>query len=421
MSNPSSVSPTDLDLVTLDVPRAGVPEIITTAAELDACCAALAAATGPVALDTERAAGFKYHPRAYLVQIRREGAGTFLIDPTCFASLAPVQSALLDAEWILHAADQDLPCLALEGMRPTRLWDTALAARLLGFERIGLGPLLEDEFAIHLAKEHSAADWSIRPLPTSYLAYAALDVELLIELRERQFEQLTQAGKLAWAEEEFEHLRLAPPTPAKLDPWRSVPKAHTIKDPRGLAILRELWTTRDELASAVDLTPGRIIPHHSLVAMAEQQVRTAEDVLSLKACRNSRVRENLDFIVDALDRAWQLPADELPAKRGPASPGSVGDPKLWRRKDPLATDLYDALRATVLRRAEELRVPQELLLRPADQRRVAWYAYEHYRRRAATPTAAEVAELIGRCGGRGWQAAQTAAEIAQALSEAAHS
>ena len=218
MSNPSSVSPADLDLVTLNVPRAGVPEIITTAAELDACCAALAAATGPVALDTERAAGFKYHPRAYLVQVRREGAGTFLIDPTCFASLAPVQAALLDAEWILHAADQDLPCLALEGMRPTRLWDTALAARLLGFERIGLGPLLEDEFAIHLAKEHSAADWSIRPLPTSYLAYAALDVELLIELRERQFEQLTQAGKLAWAEEEFEHLRLAPPTPAKLDP-----------------------------------------------------------------------------------------------------------------------------------------------------------------------------------------------------------
>ncbi|WP_371152288.1 HRDC domain-containing protein [Buchananella felis] len=413
MSNP-------LEILPLTEPREGIPALITTQKELEECAAALKEGTGPVAIDTERAAGFKYHQRAYLVQLRREGSGSFLIDPTHFDGLGLIAQALQGVEWILHAADQDMPCLALEGLYPAKLFDTALAARILGYERIGLGPLIEDEFGLALAKEHSAADWSQRPLPPSFLAYAALDVELLIELRERQLAALEKTGKLEWALEEFEHLRTAPPAPPKPDPWRRVPQANKVRSRRGLAILREVWSVREDMAAAVDLTPGRLIPHHSLIAIAESEAKTAADVLSLKACRNGRVKENLDFIVAALEAAWAIPEEDLPATRAPSLPGGVGDPRNWKRHSPAATEMYDALRAAILERAEFLHLPQEILLRPQLQRVLAWRCHE--KRQAGGDLSAEaIAELIGAIGGRAWQAAMLAPELADVLAGATFS
>ncbi|MDO4792094.1 MAG: HRDC domain-containing protein [Buchananella hordeovulneris] len=403
-----------LDLLPLTVPRDGIPAVITTQRELEECATALREGTGPVAIDTERAAGFKYHQRAYLVQLRREGAGSFLIDPVPFDGLGLIAQALRGVEWILHAADQDMPCLAMEGLHPSKLFDTALAARILGYDRIGLGPLIEDEFGLTLAKEHSAADWSQRPLPESFLAYAALDVELLIELRERQLAALEKAGKLEWALEEFEHLRTAPPSPPKPDPWRRVPQGNKVRSRRGLAILREVWAVREEMAAAVDVVPGRIIPHHSLVAIAEAEAKTAADVLALKPCRNSRVKENIDFIEAALEVAWQLPEEDLPSTRAPSLPGGVGDPRNWKRHSPEATEMYDVLRAAILERADFLHIPQEILLRPNLQRTLAWRCYE--KKRAGGDLSAEaIAELIGAIGGRAWQAAQLAPELAEVL------
>ena len=154
-------------------------------------------------MDAERASGFRYGQRAFLVQLRREGSGTWLIDPEPFEDLAIINDALRGVEWILHAATQDLPCLSELGMWPDRLFDTELAARLAGLPRVGLAAVIEQLLGFSLAKEHSAADWSTRPLPEPWLRYAALDVEVLTELREDLIELLEADGKLDFAEQEF--------------------------------------------------------------------------------------------------------------------------------------------------------------------------------------------------------------------------
>jgi ribonuclease D len=179
-------------------PADGTPEVAETPQQLDATLAALVAGTGPLAVDAERAHGFRYTQRAYLLQLRRAGAGTHLIDPTAFdgtPALAELGAALADTEWIIHAASQDLPCLFEVGMTPSSLFDTELAARLLDYPRVALGTMLEELLGVRLLKEHSAADWSTRPLPAEWLTYAALDVELLVELRNVLAEQLVAAGK----------------------------------------------------------------------------------------------------------------------------------------------------------------------------------------------------------------------------------
>jgi len=199
--------------------RDGLPPLTETPPALAEACRALAAATGPVAIDAERASGYRYSSRAYLIQLRREGAGTVLVDPIGFESLAPLQEALAGTEWILHAATQDLPCLTEVGLTPAVLFDTELAGRLLGYPRVGLATLVETLLGYRMKKEHSAADWSTRPLPVPWLEYAALDVEVLSELRDVLSRELHEAGKEEWARQEFEALRSFAPV-VRTDPWR---------------------------------------------------------------------------------------------------------------------------------------------------------------------------------------------------------
>src|SRR5690606_10566546 len=206
-------------LVPVTEPRDGTPPVVATAADLEAAVRSLVAGHGTVAADAERASGYRYGQRTYLVQLRREGAGTVLIDPIAVGRLDAVNEALAGTEWVLHAANQDLPGFHDLGLQPDRLFDTELAARLLGREKVGLGALIAEELGLALAKEHSAADWSERPLPEDWLRYAALDVEFLVELRDRLAAELAQAGKLEWAEQEFEAVRLAPDPEPRVDPW----------------------------------------------------------------------------------------------------------------------------------------------------------------------------------------------------------
>lgn len=255
-------------------PADGVPRVTDTPAGLEACAAALAAGTGPVAVDAERASGIRYGQRAMLVQLKREGAGIWLVDPEALDGLEPLQEALSGVEWILHAASQDLPCLAEQGLRPDRLFDTELAARVAGLPRVGLAAVLESMLGVTLAKEHSAADWSVRPLPEAMLAYAALDVELLVPLRAAMLELLEAEGKREWAEQEFEHVRTAPAPGPRADPWRRTSGSQTLRRPVQRAVLKRLWEAREDLARHRDVAPGRLIPDRSLIAAAESQPRT---------------------------------------------------------------------------------------------------------------------------------------------------
>jgi len=225
-------------MVVLNMPAEGVPDVAVTERDLVRAAEALASGTGPVAIDAERASGYRYGQRAYLIQLRREGSGTWLIDPIACPDLSPIGDVLAAVEWILHAATQDLPCLAEVGMRPTRLFDTELGGRLVGLPRVGLAAVVEHYLGLTLAKEHSAVDWSTRPLPEPWLRYAALDVEVLVQVRDLMADDLVAQAKMPWAEQEFDALTRFTGPPVRLEPWRRTSGLHKVRNRRGAATAR---------------------------------------------------------------------------------------------------------------------------------------------------------------------------------------
>lgn len=253
-------------------PSAGLPAVIDTEKAFTEAIACLAKGNGPFALDAERASGYKFSARAYLIQIARHGGGLHLLDPIPFGPghhlFIELNNLLCTDEVILHASTQDLPCLREVGINPVRLFDTELGGRLAGLPRVGLGPLLESLLGVSLAKEHSAVDWSTRPLPIDWLNYAALDVELLVELRDEIDALLESAGKSHWAEQEFAAILSAPPSPPRVDPWRRTSGMHQIKKRRQLAVVKSLWESRFSLAKELDVSPGRLLSDAAISAIA---------------------------------------------------------------------------------------------------------------------------------------------------------
>ncbi len=391
----------------LTQPRDGTPAPIATPSALAGAVARFAAGTGPVAVDAERASGYRYTHRAYLVQLRREGAGTVLIDPLPFADLADLNDVIADAEWVLHAASQDLPCLAEVGLRPKLLFDTELAARLAGFERVGLAALTEQLLGLTLEKHHSAADWSTRPLPESWLTYAALDVELLVPLRDLLAEELARQGKAEWAAQEFAALVAtgANPHRPRPDPWRRTSGIHRIRGPRALARVRALWYARDAVAVRRDTAPGRVLPDSAIIAAAESDPKDERGLLALPGYGGRSVRRLTRTWLDALDRARELPAEELPVT--PPSDGPP-PPHRWAERDPQAAARLARCRELVNGLAAAHTLPPENLLAPDAIRRLAWEPPEQADRDG-------VAAALAGYGARRWQVELTAAGLAGAL------
>ncbi len=398
----------EVPLLTL---RDGLPPAVDTPGALEQAAAALGRGQGPVAIDAERASGYRYSARAYLVQLRREGSGTFLVDPVPFEDLSALADAFGDAEWILHAASQDLPCLAGLGLRPTRLFDTELAGRLLGYPRVGLATLVQTILGRRLRKEHSAVDWSHRPLPEPWLEYAALDVEVLIELRDALAEQLDRAGKAEWARQEFAHLVEAVPPAPRQDPWRRTSGMHRARGRRAVAAVRALWETRDAIASQRDVTPGRIIPDAAIVEAANALPRDKAALLGLKGFRGRGAERYASQWLAALKTARSLPERELPplAARYDGPP----PPRSWADKDPSAAERLKACRERLATLAAELDVPVENLLTPDYVRRLAWEP-------PVPPTPdgwpTVVADRLTELGARRWQVELTAGPLADAIS-----
>ena len=275
-------------MVALTMPSEGVPDLTVTERGLARAVEAIAAGTGPVAIDAERASGYRYGQRAYLIQLRRQGSGTWLIDPIACPDLSALGDVLSEVEWILHAATQDLPCLAEVGMRPTRLFDTELGGRLVGLPRVGLAAVVEHYLGLTLAKEHSAVDWSTRPLPEPWLRYAALDVEVLVQVRNLMAEDLAKQDKISWAEQEFDALTRFTGPPVRLEPWRRTSGLHKVRNRRGAAMVRELWQTRDAIAIDNDIAPGRIMPDAALVDLALLSPKTDAEISPVGAAKISR-------------------------------------------------------------------------------------------------------------------------------------
>lgn len=375
---------TEEQLPTLAEPADGLPPVVDTPEALAAAIEALANGTGPVAVDAERAQGFRYSAKAYLVQFRRQGSGTHLVDPIAFengaerADLSAITEALGDAEWIIHAATQDLPCLGEIGLVPTNLFDTELAGRLLGLPKVGLGPMIERSFGLHLLKEHSAADWSTRPIPDDWLVYAALDVELLVELRDLLAAELVEAGKDEWARQEFAHtlVKCAEPVTPRPDKWRRTSGTHNVRTPRGLAIVRELAIERDAIAQRLDKGPGRIVPDAAITELAalvtaqHPEMPTWQEFKRIPGFKRRQARQYESVWLDALDRVGAMTKADLPPLRlrseGPPPPRN------WDRIKPEAAERWALVRPATVELAEQLDVPVENLIAPDAVRHLAW-------------------------------------------------
>jgi ribonuclease D len=400
-------APPTLTVVPLLEPAEGIPQVTQTPEELAAVVEAFAAGTGPVAVDAERASGYRYGQRTYLVQLRREGAGTALIDPIALPDLSALSDALVGVEWILHASSQDLPGLAEQGMRPTRVFDTELGARLLGLDRVGLAAVVADLLGLGLAKEHSAVDWSTRPLPAEWLRYAALDVEVLIELREVMAERLAVAGKAEWAAQEFEAVRLTPPPAPRVEPWRRVSGLHAIRDARRLAVVRELWEARDRNARERDISPGRVLPDAAIVAAAQALPRSVEALSALPAFSGKGARRRITVWQAAIQRGMATPEKDLPSVRGPRS-DAPPPPRAWGERDPDAAARLAAARAVLADLSARHSVPVENLLQPELLRRLCWTP-------PATLDAPSIAAFLADGGARPWQVELASTRLAEAF------
>ena len=378
-------------------PRNSAVELIETKAQLDAAVEILSKKVGWFAVDAERASGFKYSNRAYLVQISRGSSALYLIDP---ASIAPeldkgpfdqLADLMASERWILHAATQDLGCLDQLGLRPQALFDTELAGRLLGLDRVGLGAMVERYLGVRLTKEHSAVDWSIRPLHSDWLNYAALDIDVLHELASLVDDALVAANKRAWAEEEFTSLLSFKPKPQKPDRWRGTSGLHEVKDQRGLAVARELWTARETLAIKLDVSPGRIVPDHSITAVAKELPKSRSQLANQKTFMGRGSRSYLDTWWEALQQG--LNTNDLP----PIKLANAGIPnhRNWAQRFPEAEARLNALKPVMTQLAAEVGMPSENLLTPDYMRMLAW----------EPPTELnEVKSFLLELGARNWQA-----------------
>ena len=389
--------------VLLVEPADGVPLVVEDERELSRAADAIAAGSGPVAIDAERASGYRYGQRAYLVQVRREGAGTWLIDPIACPDLSPLDDAIGAAEWLLHAATQDLACLAEVGLRPRQLFDTELGARILGLPRVGLSAVVEHYLGLSLAKEHSAVDWSTRPLPEPWLRYAALDVEVLDELRNLMGVDLAKQGKSEWARQEFAALLTWSPT-ERVDPWRRTSGINTLRSRRSVAIVRELWYVRDDIARERDTSVGRVLPDAAIVDIAKAAPTTTAD---LPRGHRAIARYGRQW-VDAVARAQEIPEDDLPPRTLPSD--GPPPPRVWAEKNPVAADRLGATRAALTAFAEEHVIPVENVCSPDPLRRVVWQPPSEHDEAAFTRA------LLDQ-GVRPWQAEILSAMLVAAFTE----
>lgn len=389
------------------LPAGGIPELITTRSQLEIALEKIAAGRGPIALDAERASGYRYSARAYLIQVKRTDGGLHLIDPIPLRDetdlIKRFNEILSENEIILHAASQDLPCLREWGLTPKYLFDTELGGRIAGLPKVGLGSLVEEFFQKVLAKEHSAVDWSKRPLDADWLAYAALDVELLIELREEIAKQL--GNKLEWAKQEFNAVLNAPAPGPKPDPWRRTSGMHKVRNREALAIVRELWLERDKLASALDIAPGRLLNDNAISELALHPAKTVKEFKTnlKKIGYRDRWLEHVDTWLAAIKKAQSLSPDDLPQMR--INGDGLPPVKNWKEKHPLAYARLTHARAGLLEISEELNIPVENLCTP-----------EFIRRLCFNPST-DVAGALTGFGARPWQVLAVAPMLAEALTK----
>ena len=400
-------------------PRNGVPEVVSNESQFEKLIAQLLNGNGPLAIDAERSSGYRYSQRAYLIQIYRENGGLHLIDPI------PIKDSKLwqkfnkefsSYEWVIHASTQDLPCLIEVGLKPKLLFDTELGARIAGCERVGLGPLAESLLELQLAKEHSAVDWSIRPLRPEWITYAALDVDILIDIRNAVEKLLIEQNKLKWAEQDFasilknyesyEFSDLPKP-----DRWRRTSGMHKVRDRLTMTIVRDLWLSRDELAREIDLAAGRVLGDDAIVELAIKRPDNLEAVAKVIGRRTRLEAPPFNRWLKVLNLALKTPIEEQPELR--VASQSLPPIKIWKDRNPLGYARLTHARAALIELSAQIQIPTENLVTPELVRKICWQEppatnseYENF-----------VNEQLNKMGARPWQIELVTPAISASLSQ----
>lgn len=406
----------------LTAPEGGTPKVIENETEFSRALQELTGGTGPIAIDAERASGFKYSSRAYLIQLNRRNGGLHLLDPIALQNsplIAKLSDLISQNESIIHASSQDLPCLREFGIHPKKLFDTELGSRIAGFPKVGLAPLCENLLEISLAKEHSAVDWSIRPLRSEWLDYAALDVAVLIDLRDKVEAALRDSNKLAWAEEEFAASLEAELLKPRPEPWRRTSGMHQIRSRFELAIIRSLWQARDEIAKDIDLAPGRLLNDAVIIELARNKPKKREELLDLPIVK-MRIRSEIqisyiDRWLSVLNEAYDISEENWPEMR--ARGDSLPAPRIWREKFPIANAQLQHVRRNLTEISEKYSIPQENLLSPEILKRVIFDSGKEEVMSYSESQVSEIRSKLRELGARNWQVDIVADAVARAKSE----
>ena len=406
----------------LTAPEGGTPKVIENETEFSRALQELTGGTGPIAIDAERASGFKYSSRAYLIQLNRRNGGLHLLDPIALQNsplIAKLSDLISQNESIIHASSQDLPCLREFGIHPKKLFDTELGSRIAGFPKVGLAPLCENLLEISLAKEHSAVDWSIRPLRSEWLDYAALDVAVLIDLRDKVEATLRDSNKLAWAEEEFAASLEAELLKPRPEPWRRTSGMHQIRSRFELAIIRSLWQARDEIAKNIDLAPGRLLNDAVIIELARNKPKKREELLDLPIVK-MRIRSEIqisyiDRWLSVLNEAYDISEENWPEMR--ARGDSLPAPRIWREKFPIANAQLQHVRRNLTEISEKYSIPQENLLSPEILKRVIFDSGKEEVMSYSESQVSEIRSKLRELGARNWQVDIVADAVARAKSE----
>ncbi len=373
-------------------PTGGIPSIISEEKALKAAVAKLADAPGPIAIDAERASGYTYTQQAYLFQLKKSQTETFLIDPILDIDYQDLKNLLNENSWILHAATQDLPCLYDFNLQPKEIFDTELAARLLGLPRVGLGGLLEDRLAVSIDKAHSAVNWATRPLKNEWLSYAALDVEFLHNLQEDLTIELIEHGKHQIAIEEFNNLLDFRPVSQKIDAWRATSGMHKIKNNHEAAIVKQIWQIRDLIARDANIAPHRVLRDEKIIQLALEKPKTREKFESILKSRNIDSKFS-EVIYENYLTALASSESQWPVK--PTSSKSHPPTRVWKEKYPQKFHTFELLKHDLSTIADAMLIPLEQLISPEI---VKNFAFNH-------PQLAEeeLREWLLARGARSWQ------------------
>ena len=400
-------------------PRNGVPEVVSDESQFEKLIADLLNGNGPLAIDAERSSGYRYSQRAYLIQIYRVNGGLHLIDPI------PLKDSKLwqkfnkefsSYEWVIHASTQDLPCLIEVGLKPKLLFDTELGARIAGCERVGLGPLAESLLELQLAKEHSAVDWSIRPLRPEWITYAALDVDILLDIRNAVEKLLIEQNKLKWAQQDFASILKNYESyefsdMPKPDRWRRTSGMHKVRDRLTMSIVRDLWISRDELAREIDLAPGRVLGDDAIVEIATKRPDNLEAVAKVIGRRTRLEAPPFNRWLNVLNLALKTPIEEQPELR--VASQSLPPIKIWKDRNPLGYARLTHARAALIELSAQIQIPTENLVTPEFVRKICWQDppasnsdYENF-----------VTEQLNKMGARPWQIDLVTPSISSCLSQ----